>query len=215
VTASPKRASPLEGWAERFARARAEAASFSILESPFLTQINLRGNAADAAFAAATQSLLGFDLPLAPNTWSGRAQRCALWLGPDEWLIVDAEGQNPELEAALRATLRSRHHAVTDVSASRTAIEISGAEARVVLAKGCPLDLHASVFRVPQVAQSLLAKAQVILQIVEDRPAFRIFVRNSFAAYVAEWLVDAAAECAAARDAGVTDIGARLGLDAG
>jgi sarcosine oxidase subunit gamma len=212
VTASPERASPLLGWAERLARASAEAASFSICELAFITQINLRGNAADAAFAAAVQSLLGFALPLAPNTWSGRAERGALWLGPDEWLVVDSEGQPRDLEAALRATLCSLHHAVTDVSASRTVIEVSGAQARFVLAKGCPLDVHASAFRVPHVAQSMLAKAQVIMQIVEDRPAFRIFVRNSFAAYLAEWFVDAVAECAAARGAGVAaDFGAKLG----
>lgn len=211
MTASSERTSALESWSERFSRASAAPADFSIRESAFLTQINLRGNAADPVFVPATQSALGFDLPLTPNTWSEYAERCAFWLGPDEWLIVDAEGQSSELEAALRAALRTVHHAVTDVSASRTAIEISGADARVVLAKGCPLDLHASVFRVPQVAQSLLAKTQVILQIVENRPVFRVLVRNSFAAYLAEWLLDAAAECAAARAAGMASIGPRLG----
>ena len=69
-----------------------------------------------------------------------------------------------------------------------------------MLAKGCPLDLHGSAFAPPQCAQTLLAKAQIILQCADARPTFRLFVRISFAPYVAEWLLDAAAELAASRE---------------
>ena len=190
--ASPERISPLNSWTGRLARASAAAAEFSIREAAFFAQINLRGNAFDPAFVAAVASTLGFALPEAANTWSGTAERGALWLGPDEWLIVAAAGGEAELEAALSRALSGTHCAIVDQSASRSVIEISGTDARLVLAKGCSLDLHAGRFRVPCVAQSLLVKAQVILQILEDRPLFRLYVRSSFAAYLAEWLLDAA-----------------------
>lgn len=208
--ASPERMSPLSSWTARLSRASAAAAEFSISEAAFIAQINLRGNASDPVFAAAVASALGFALPAAANTWSGTAERCALWLGPDEYLIVDAAGGEAELEAALNLALNGTHCSIVDQSASRGIIEISGTDARLVLAKGCSLDLHACSFHVPRVAQSLLAKAQLILQILEHRPLFRLYVRSSFAAYLAEWLLDAATECAAARGIDGARIASRL-----
>ena len=174
--------------------------AFSIREVPFASQVNLRGNAPDPVFAAAVRGVLGCEVPVEANTWCTGSGCQVLWLGPDEWLVVAPEGQNDALCAALRAGLQGVHHSVTDVSANRTILEISGENARLVLAKGCPLDLHASAFRVPQCAQTLLAKAQMILQCMEAKPVFRVFVRISFAPYAAEWLADAAAELAASRE---------------
>jgi len=208
---SIERRNPLGDWSERFLRASRAAGTFSIREIAFPAQIDLRGSPADIEFAIGVASALRlFGLPNAANTWSGSAECGALWLGPDECLIVDTAGEEAQLEARLRKALDGIVCSIVDVSASRSIIEISGTDARLVLAKGCSLDLHASAFRVPQVAQSLLAKAQVILQIVEDRPTFRLFVRNSFAPYLAEWLLDAVAECAAARDAGLTSAAPRM-----
>src|SRR5258706_10315345 len=57
-------------------------------ESPFRCQINLRGNAGDSAFTAAVRGVLGLDLPTTPNRVNEQAGVHALWLRPDEWLIV-------------------------------------------------------------------------------------------------------------------------------
>ena len=203
MTASIERSSPLVEWAAQFSAASAAPEAFSIRELPFTTQINLRGDSAHVA--------LGFKLPSAANTWSGTPEQSALWLGPDEWLVVAPEGMNESIAASLRTGLHGMHVAVTDVSASRTVVEISGSYARAVLAKGCPLDLHASAFGPLQCAQTLLAKAQVILQCTDTRPVFRLYVRNSFAAYVAEWLTDAAAECGASRGLDADRIASRFG----
>jgi len=70
--------------------------------------------------------------------------------------------------------------------------------------------LHAAAFNPPQTAQTVLAKAQVLLQCVDERPTFRVFTRLSFAPYVAEWLIDAAAELAASRGVDAERIAARL-----
>ena len=208
MTASTERVSPLSGWSTQFAACGEASGHFSIREIPLASQINLRGNAADPAFAAAVGAAVGCTLPAISNTWSGDANCAALWLGPDEWLVVGPDGKNEELCTRLRTGLAGLHHSVVDLSANRTTIEIAGADARTVLAKGCPLDLHSTAFGPGQCAQSLLAKSQVILQCTDARPAFRLFVRLSFAPYVAEWLLDAAAELAASRNAGM--LGLRL-----
>jgi sarcosine oxidase subunit gamma len=210
VTASTDRASPLASWSAAFAKAGATPAAFAIRELPFTTQVNLRGNASDAAFAAAVRGAIGCELPREANTHAVGPDIAAIWLGPDEWLVVAQAGRADAISASLRQALAGKRHSVSDVSASRTVIEISGSDARLVLAKGCPLDMHSSSFAPPRTAQTLLAKANVIIQCMDAAPRYRLFVRSSFASYVAEWLTDAARECAAARVAGFADLAARL-----
>jgi sarcosine oxidase subunit gamma len=113
--------------------------------------------------------------PVEPNTTAGDV----LWLGPDEWLVVGAREEDYPDAAA-----------VVDVSANRVCFELVGDDVEDVLAQGCSLDLHPSVFAPGRCAQTLLAKAQVILHRTE-REAFRIFVRPSFAPYLRAWLEDA------------------------
>ncbi len=200
MTASTERVSPLAEWNVRLTAASDQPAAFSIREIPFVGQVNVRGNSSDPAFSAAVRGVLGCEVPVAANTWNAGNDCQVLWLGPDEWLVVAPEGRNEYLCASLRAARQGVHHSVTDVSANRTILEVSGEYARLALAKGCPLDLHASAFGVPQCAQTLLAKSQILLQCVGAKPVFRVFVRISFAPYVVEWLTDAAAELTASRD---------------
>ena len=113
--------------------------------------------------------------PTEPNTAAGGV----LWLGPDEWLVVGGR-EDDYADAA----------AAVDVSANRVCLELSGDDVEDVLAQGCSLDLHPSVFGAGRCAQTLLAKAQVILHRT-DASTFRIFVRPSFLPYVRAWLEDA------------------------
>ncbi|MFO7252292.1 MAG: 2Fe-2S iron-sulfur cluster-binding protein [Actinomycetes bacterium] len=109
-----------------------------------------------------------------------------LELGPGWWLIVGDE--EPVVH----------HGCCVDVSAQRTVIELSGPEVREVLLTGCPIDLHPSAFEVGQHAQTLLGQAPVIVQRTAD-DTYRLYVRASYAAYLADWLLDACrAEVAAA-----------------
>ena len=67
--------------------------------------------------------------------------------------------------------------------------------ARDVLAKGCSLDLHPTVFGPGTAAQTMLGLAGVVLIALDDAGTdYRILVRASFARYLADWLIDAAEE---------------------
>ena len=115
--------------------------------------------------------------PVAPNTFAGDA----VWLGPDEWLVLGGrEADFPDAAAAV------------DVSANRVCLELTGPGAAGVLARGCALDLHDSVFPPGRCAQTLVARAQVIL-LRTGEDAFRLLVRPSFAPYLRAWLRDAGA----------------------
>lgn len=193
MIAEATRRSALADYAERFtALYGSTAGSISIRELPLLAQLNLRVDASDAAVMRRLTDTLGFALPLVPNTASVGEDRRALWLGPDEWLIVGPVNQAASLEQALRTGLAEAFGSIVDVSANRTVLEIRGPKARDLVAHGIPIDLDARSFASNQCAQTLLAKAQVIIERRDDEAAFYLYARSSFADYVAGWLLDAA-----------------------
>jgi sarcosine oxidase subunit gamma len=136
--------------------------------------------------------LAGIFLPLSPNRVAATGAARVLWLGPDEWLVV-ADGDAPELVPRQERAVAGRRAAVADLSSSRVIVEIAGVGTRDMLAAGCGLDLHPRVFGPGQCAQTLLARVPVILDQLDDAPHFRVLVRRSYARWLVDWMVDAAA----------------------
>jgi sarcosine oxidase subunit gamma len=157
-------------------------------EDPYPAQVGLRVDPESEA-AVRVGDALGLELPAEPNTVARSGDRSVLWLGPDEWLVVEPAGREAETEQVVREALAGEGAAV-ELSSNRTALLLSGPSAREVLATCCALDLHPRAFGPGHCAQTLVAQAQVIIELLDDRPAFRLLVRPSFAAYVAEWLLD-------------------------
>jgi sarcosine oxidase subunit gamma len=187
------RQSPLQGLRTRFGDQPEDA---RISEEPFVAMVDLWVD--PGAGGAAAAEVLGIAaLPTTPLTVSDTTDASVIWFGPQEWLICSTGRSGEELEAALRAAVAGNGGAAVDVSAQRTTLRLSGARARNVLAKGSSLDLHPSVFGPGAAAQTMLAQANVVLIPLNDNGTdYRILVRQSFARYLAEWLLDATAEFA-------------------
>jgi sarcosine oxidase subunit gamma len=184
VTAEALRRDLLAGRAEDLAAAaRATGGAVTLAAVPFLAQVDLRLDPAEAAMSP-------FALPLEANTATEHGDRSVLWLGPDEWLVTDPDGLGPEIVAELQTRLAGVHHSVVDVSANRVALEVGGPRAWEALSSGCPLDLDPRSWTDGRCAQTLLARVPVILH-ARDR-ATRVLVRPSFAGYLVDWLLDAA-----------------------
>jgi sarcosine oxidase subunit gamma len=141
--------------------------------------------------AAAAGRALDLALPLTACRAVSAGERAALWLGPDEWLLLAPEGAAIELEAGLSAALGALSHSLVDVSHRQTALEVHGAQAETLLAAGCPLDLDAGAFPVGMCTRSMLAKAEIVLWRTGGE-LFRIEVWRSFAAYLSRFLAEAA-----------------------
>lgn len=163
-------------------------------EAPARAQINLRADASAWAVREAVSSVAGLSLPTEPNTVSVEGGAAALWLGPDEWLITSALERAAALESGLRTRLGAHNGTVVDVSAMRTVLRLEGASAREVLMKGCRLDVHPRAFAAGQCRQTTMAKAEVLLHQIGDAPVYELYVRNSFAHYLASWMLDAISE---------------------
>ncbi len=194
-----RRQSPLAAFMSRAEDDEAVGpAGVVISERPYLGHLNLRGDPADGEFMGAVERTLGFALPAAPNTVFCGEEVLALWLGPDEWLIITPQDGQGAVEDALNAALEGAVASVTDVTGGQTVINISGRNARDALDKGCTLDLHPRAFGERQCAQTLVAGVGVTLRWVDDTPSFDLVVRRSFAEHLALWLRDAALEYGAA-----------------
>jgi sarcosine oxidase, subunit gamma len=119
--------------------------------------------------------------------------RAALWLGPDEWLLLALPADGPALAASLDHVMAGLPHSLVDVSHRQVAIEVAGPEAAAVLNAGCPLDLDETAFPVSMCTRTVLAKAEIVLWRVAPE-LFRVEVWRSFADYVWLFLEEASRE---------------------
>lgn len=178
------RRSPLADRAAELAAAAGPGGA-ALSEEPFLTQVDLR---ADPQRAADLAAAAGIAPPRTPNRVSGDQHRAALWLGPDEWLLIAPDGE----AAALRDGLVSAGaDAAVDVSAHRTTLRLRGGLSRDVLEKVCSLDLHPRSFTGGHCAQTLIGRAPAVLWQLSPAPDYRLLVRASYAGYFADLLLDA------------------------
>lgn len=181
MTAEIQARDALAGHASRLAELSTRTGGRLTIESlPFLAQVSLR---LDPSLA----ERVAFPLPLESNTAWEAGARAALWLGPDEWLIVGQAHTAPEIVAELDRSLDGVHRSIVDVSSNRVAIELGGPGRLELLASGCSLDLHPRSWGVGMCAQTLFAKTQMILH--ERHDTTRVLVRPSFAAYLVDRLL--------------------------
>jgi sarcosine oxidase subunit gamma len=169
-----------------------EQVASSLYERPLLGHIDVRGDSRDRMFADAVARVLGAPLPSIPNTFTEAEGATVCSLSPDEWIVMMAREQIDSTISALREAFPATFATVTDVSGGQTVLVLSGEHARDVLANGCPLDLRPHAVGTGWCAQSHIAKAPVMIRLVDDVPTFEIVVRRSFADYLWTWLCDAA-----------------------
>jgi sarcosine oxidase subunit gamma len=160
----------------------------------------LRGNAQVMMAAGAA---LGLTLSTHPCRASVHGERAALWLGPDEQLLLVPESEGAAVGEALLTALSHLAHALVDVSHRQVHLELEGTAAAWCLNVGCPLDLDLASFPVGMCTRTVLAKAQIVLW----RPAewiFRVLAARSYADYVSRFLAEAARELQPSGQAGAT-----------
>lgn len=155
-------------------------------------RISLRVRAEDVA---ALSGPLGIDLPVKPKTSSSGNGRTALWLGPDEWLVI-AEGGSDVGNSLMQAAKNSGAlHSAADVSHRNTAILVSGQGAAAAINAGCPQDLSLKAFPVGACSRTVLGKVEIVLLRTAEE-AFRVEVWRSFSDYAFGLLAEGAQDAA-------------------
>ena len=159
-------------------------------EIAHLGKLNIR---ADKSAGKIIKSITGCTFPPAANKFTTAGERHAVWLGPDEFIIICEAGKDEELASAIHTSFGSLNAAVTNITDALAAFYLKGAAVRQVLAKGCALDLHHSSFTSDDAAQTLLSHAAVTVMALAD-DEFIVICRTSFASYLHDWFLDAALE---------------------
>ncbi|MEO4001846.1 sarcosine oxidase subunit gamma family protein [Mesorhizobium sp. CAU 1732] len=162
------------------------------IDEPSRHQLSLlRARRIDQQQRQRLESVLGAPLPEVPNA-STSGDREILWLAPNQWLIRAAD---TELDIAARIddACRGMLFHVADVTDAWRAVEIDGRRSADLIAKGCSLDLHPTVFRVGQAKRSLLSQIHVLLHRISGS-GYRIYFDVSVWDHVVQWLKVSAEE---------------------
>ena len=119
--------------------------------------------------------------------------RAALWLGPDEHLLLAPAEEGDRITAELVQALDGHAHSLVDVSHRQVAIEVRGPRAESLLESQCPLPLNLRDFPVGMCTRTVFAKAEIVLWRTSEQ-AFHAEVWRSFSAYVVGLLREVARE---------------------
>ena len=158
----PRRLSPLDG---RYAT----GPGVVLTPLPPRERISLR--ASSDAFGVVAGAL-GFDLPQRPRTSATSAAgtghhvggtSAALWLGPDEWLVLGPDASNDDATSMMPALAALEGVSAVDVSHRNLALRVEGPAAEAVIAAGCPQDLRLDRFPVGACSRTVLTKAEIVL----------------------------------------------------
>ena len=174
------------------------------------TRLNVRAGTSTATVLGLALSVM---LGSVPNRAARGRDRAALWLGPDEWLVLAPRTETTpgettpgkttlgEITPMARATAAAgdRPASIVDVSHRTIGIEISGSRAAWCLNGFCALDLAPHTFPVGMCTRTLFGKAEIVLWRTAST-IFHIEVARSFAPYVWQCLEEARREFLPRRD---------------
>ena len=113
-----------------------------------------------------------------------------LWLGPENWLVFSSKKNLMELE---KSQFDEKDFAITDISHSRSIIELEGNLVNEVLKKGCPLDINS--FKEGDCANSVYNGITITIDFISDNPKkVRVLGLRSFGESLYHSITDACLE---------------------
>jgi sarcosine oxidase, subunit gamma len=144
-----------------------------------------------AAAQSAAGALWNIPFPESACRAISLGTRATLWLGPDEFLLWDADRSGADSAQAFLKLQQDHPCSVVDVSQRQLSWEISGKFAETILSGACPLDLGVEHFPVGMCTRTVLAKAEILLWRREPE-IFHLEAWRSFAPYVTALLAEIA-----------------------
>jgi sarcosine oxidase subunit gamma len=159
----------------------AAAAGVTLCETTFTGAWNVQGDARRPEFLDRAGELFHLGLPVAPNSTARDGALTALWLGPGSWLVVASKVSALTDFNSRRDALNAVGGALFDVTASRVAWTIAGAQGAAALAKASPLDFHWRAFAEGTCAQSVFGRANALFYRRAASPVFTLMVARSLA----------------------------------
>ena len=113
-----------------------------------------------------------------------------LWNGPKNWLLVSTK---KDLLNKIKEVFNETDFAVTDLSHSKTIIQIEGKDVKEVLKKGCPFNFNK--FKKNNSVNTIFHGIAITIDMIEDNPnILRLFSLRSFGESLYHSITDASLE---------------------
>ena len=113
-----------------------------------------------------------------------------LWCGPKNWLLVS---KKKDLLDTLKKVFNENNFAITDLSHSRTIIELEGKNSKEVLKKGCPYNFNE--LKKNMCVNSVFNGITITIDMFEENPEkIRLFALRSFGESLYHSITDSALE---------------------
>ena len=113
-----------------------------------------------------------------------------LWNGPRNWLVITTQ---KEVFFEINKKFEEKDFAITDISHSKSIIELEGNDAKEVLKKGCPFNFNE--FHKNNCLNSTYNGMSIVVDMINDNPdTFRIFALRSFGESLYHSITDSSLE---------------------
>tara|TARA_Y100000741_G_C18180427_1_gene529090 strand:- start:410 stop:1000 length:591 start_codon:yes stop_codon:yes gene_type:complete len=133
----------------------------------------------------------GLKFPTNPLSVVSNNETRILWQGPKNWLILSKNRQKDLLKELNK--LDSLNYAVTDISHSRTIIQLEGKKVVEVLKKGCPINIDQ--FKMNNSFNSIYNGITITVDILQEGvEKIRIYSLRSFGESLYHSLTDSSLE---------------------
>ena len=167
--------------------------NISVKEITPVMKINLRGKKRE--FLTNVGKNLNMILPTEANTSTMSDKLTAIWLSPDEWMIVSNELVSKETnkyelqEILFNSISKTTLGAVVDVTDQFVQLELKGENVYEIFSAGSPFNFNEFKEKKGSTTQTVLNHIDVILH-HKDENIVNLFVRRSFAEHLYSWIED-------------------------
>ena len=132
----------------------------------------------------------GLEFSLQSPKVSSNKETRILWNAPSTWLVISRKGNIIE---TIKEKCNSDNFAITDISHSRSIIQIKGLQAKDILKKGCPLNFNE--FKNNNCAGTVFHGINIVVDFVDKNPdTFNLLTLRSFGESFYHHITDAALE---------------------
>ncbi len=132
----------------------------------------------------------GLILPYEVLKVNSNSDHRILWCGPKNWLLVS---KKKDLLNNIQKTFSKNEFAVTDLSHSRTIIELKGKDSKEILKKGCPYNFNE--LKKNNCVNSVFNGITITVDMMDDNPInLRLLALRSFGESLYHSVTDACLE---------------------
>ena len=130
------------------------------------------------------------ELSLLSSKVSSNKDTRILWSAPNTWLVVS---KKKDIIKTIKKKCSNEDFAVTDISHSRSTIQIKGPKAKEVLKKGCPINFNE--FEKNNCVGSVFHGINIVIDCIENNPqTFNLITLRSFGESFYHHVTDASLE---------------------